>query len=335
MAQVPINKKALEWAIRSSDIPADRVDEYFKFPPGTVNNWIVGSDKPNQTQFNSLKAKLKRPAAIFFMADPPPTAESRVEFRVAIGETDRTMPPKARHFIRDSIRVQSFIKEIMQELGYKLKDFPDNSTNEHPEDVAQHIRDTYFDVSIDKQMSWSTETNAFRQWRSLVEQLGILVFLYPIGKNPDTKDKEVDFKNSVRGFSNATEHPPVIGISSSWSSSVRIYTLFHELGHILTRTSSACAEVYDKALKHEAKDQIERWCESFAASFLMPRQEFIDLNKEIYFRNSIKRAGSIANRLFVSRKAALNSINRNRKCKLGRLCVTKFELRSETHIRTI
>jgi hypothetical protein len=40
--------------------------------------------------------------------------------------------------------------------------------------------------------------------------------------------------------------------------------LFHELGHVLTRTTSACAESWTRS------ERVERWCEAFSAALLMP-----------------------------------------------------------------
>lgn len=313
MIQVPISKKALSWAIETSGIPKERIDAYFQFPQGTIDNWIVGKGKPNQTQFNALKAKLKRPAAVFFMEDPPQTSELSVELRSALGKSSRTLLPNERRSIRDAIRMQKFVGALQVDLGYKMESYPDNSTNESPEDVAHHIRKKYFGVSLSTQMSWKTSTNAFRHWRRMTELMGVLVFLYPIGKkdrkltdedsSEDSDDTTAD--DAIRGFSNVSAIPPVIGINTAWSNAVRCYTLFHELGHLLTRTSSACVEVYDDPVKERVSDQIERWCEQFAASFLMPREEFETFNSKIIEPDPIKKAGRIANKLFVSRKASL------------------------------
>lgn len=311
MAQVPINKKALSWAIQSSGIPEDDIDGYCKFAPGTIKDWINGQKQPNKTQFKTLTSKLRRPAAVFFMENPPATSETSVEFRATVGDIKRTMPPKARQSIRDAIRIQRLIKDLNYDLELNIPEYPTNSTNEDAERVADHIREVYFDVSIELQMSWSTDANAFKNWRTLIEKLGILVFLYPIGKNPDlqnddaNQDNELDYVNSVKGFSNTLVLPPVVGVNTYWNYSVRSYTLFHELGHILTRTSSACTESSSKVQNLLKKDRIERWCESFAAAFLMPRQEFLKINNNINFKDPITRAGSIAKKLFVSRKAAL------------------------------
>lgn len=59
----------------------------------------------------------------------------------------------------------------------------------------------------------------------------------------------------------------MVAVNTAWNESARIFTLFHELAHLITRTSSACVESIRTAPR---TDPIERWCERFAADVLMP-----------------------------------------------------------------
>ncbi len=290
MALVPISRRALSWAVAESGIPKTSLDTLLRVPIGTVESWIEGDDQPNQSQFKRLKERLRRPAAIFFMETPPATAESAVAMRFGFGATGRARTPKERLVIRDSLRVRDFVSDLRDELGRRQMNVPTYSTNESPERVASAVRQEFFGISVEDQMSWKTPTEAFRKWRSLIERMDILVFLYPIGED------------SARGFSFATQPPPVIGVSSTWDATVRVYTLFHELGHILTRTNSSCVE---DLVKGVSIDPIERWCENFAASFLMPRPEIEKLTSQNQATDPIASATRIANKLFVSRKSAL------------------------------
>lgn len=308
MTLVPISKHALSWAIETSGIPKENLDEYFKFPNGTIEDWISGKKQPNITEFKRLASRFKRPDAVFFMDSPPPTSELAVELRSSGGVKKQNLSPTARHAIRDAVRVKKFIGDIQEDLGVRRHSYPNYSSNEDPEIIADKIRREFFGVSFDTQMSWQSASVAFRNWRVLVEKMEILVFLYPIGIQRHEKkilDEVKAEKELIRGFSLVTGTPPAIGVSTTWNAAVRSYTLFHELGHILTRTSSACAEVYDKTSNHDTSDYIERWCEKFAASFLMPKQDFVEFNNSIHEPDPIKRAGKIASKLSVSRKAAL------------------------------
>ena len=266
------------------------LEERLKVPGETIDGWLVGDGQPNMTQFKRLKAILKRPAAIFFMDTPPIPTESSVAMRFAFGATDRSRSPEERLAIRNASRIQKFVGSIQADLGRRFEELPSASTNEDPEHVAGALRSEYFGVPIEEQMSWNSPAGAFRHWRALIEDAGVLVFLYSLGER------------SARGFSFAAEPPPVIGVSTTWHPSVRVYTLFHELGHLVTRTSSCCVE---GAVERPTEDPTERWCETFAAAFLMPRQDMRTLIGHRASGDPISTAAWLANRLHVSRKSAL------------------------------
>src|SRR5207344_1041034 len=89
------------------------------------------------------------------------------------------------------------------------------------------------------------------------ESKGILAFQFPMGSD------------SCRGFSLWDETAPAVAVNTAWNPAARSFTLLHELGHLVTRTSSACLEGWGRRRENEG-DQHERWCESFAASVLAP-----------------------------------------------------------------
>jgi Zn-dependent peptidase ImmA (M78 family) len=58
----------------------------------------------------------------------------------------------------------------------------------------------------------------------------------------------------------------------------RIFTMFHEYAHLVRRSASYCA--VDSA----DTESTERWCDHFAAAFLMPRDEMLRLKDERAYR---------------------------------------------------
>ena len=71
------------------------------------------------------------------------------------------------------------------------------------------------------QIKWKDEEEAFNQWREAIEQSGIFIF----------KDSFKD--ENVSGFCLHHDKFPLIYINSSNSKSRQIFTIFHELAHIL------------------------------------------------------------------------------------------------------
>lgn len=94
----------------------------------------------------------------------------------------------------------------------------------------------------------------------------MLVFVFPLGEQ------------SARGFSLWDGDAPLIAVNSAWNYPARVYTLFHEYGHLLTRTNSVCVERGPKVSR--PTDPAERWCEEFAAAALLPWSAVAALLKE-------------------------------------------------------
>ncbi len=60
----------------------------------------------------------------------------------------------------------------------------------------------------------------------------------------------------------------MIILNTAYNQAARIYTLFHELAHVVSGTASACG--HSLAAPNSKADQTERWCERVAAEALLP-----------------------------------------------------------------
>jgi Zn-dependent peptidase ImmA (M78 family) len=148
---------------------------------------------------------------------------------------------------------------------------------------------------LTEQKRWATATIAFDEWRSALERAGHLVFLFSLGKD------------SCRGFSLWDDFAPVVAVNTAWNEPARIFTLFHEMGHLITRTSSACVESVRTSSK---TDPVERWCERFAAHVLMPTRDLeAALQRYGWSANAhitdLSVASRVASRYKVSLRAAV------------------------------
>ena len=147
------------------------------------------------------------------------------------------------------------------ELAWDRPSLPTLTLDDDPESAADRLR-TRLDVPARVQLKWPSSAAAFDEWRRRVESLGVFVFLYPMGRD------------ACRGFSVWEERAPLVAVNTAWSEEARIFTLFHELGHLLTRTNSACLESPSRrASRQDAWDSVERWCERFGAAVLLPADE--------------------------------------------------------------
>jgi Zn-dependent peptidase ImmA (M78 family) len=143
-------------------------------------------------------------------------------------------------------------------LGATDPQLPQITISTDAEQSALKARE-FLGVSTEQQSKWISNSAALKEWRDAFEESGILVFLMSMGAK------------SARGFSIWDETAPLIAVNTYWNPAARIYTLFHELGHLLTRTSSICAG-YGVGKNSSSDTGIERWCEQFGAAALMPKE---------------------------------------------------------------
>src|SRR5208337_4395004 len=101
--------------------------------------------------------------------------------------------------------------------------FPDN-----PETVGLKIRDL-LGISLEDQLEWSTDYQAFNWWRAAIERNGVLVF-----QCSGIKTEE------MRGFSITLFPMPVIGLNIKDAPKGRIFSLLHEFTHIMLGESGIC-----------------------------------------------------------------------------------------------
>jgi Zn-dependent peptidase ImmA (M78 family) len=187
---------------------------------------------------------------------PPEARPITVEFRHPVGGRRELNASERRH-LRRAGRIQDTLSWIAGELGIEPPKTPSGSISNDPATVATETR-RLLGVATTDQTAWPSSAIAFDHWRTAIEDAGHIVLLFSIGKG------------SCRGFSSWDPRVPIIAVNTAWNEEARIFTLFHELGHLITRTSSACVESMRKS---DQGDPVERWCERFAAEVLMPKAD--------------------------------------------------------------
>ena len=290
---IPITPEVLRWVLGESGFGLEEVAAHLKVSVEDLQDWQFGRSAPGFTQLKKLAAKVHRPVATFLLPRPPRREGPVVEFRHPPGTEHRTLSPVERRYIRRASRLQRILAWISGELNEPRTRIVTTRIEEPPASAALATR-AQLNIAESDQLRWLSTSAAFDEWRARLEELGILVFLFPLGKK------------SCRGFSLWNERAPVIAVNTAWNDAARIFTLFHELGHLVTRTNSACTE---GVVAHSQNvDSVERWCERFAAEVLMPKDL---ITAEIRQRFGSKAAFSdvqevawLAHRLKTSLRAA-------------------------------
>jgi Zn-dependent peptidase ImmA (M78 family)/transcriptional regulator with XRE-family HTH domain len=299
----PATQSVIAWAIRESGYSLSAIATMLGLPESEIEGWTKGK-RPELSKLQAFAKALERPLAAFFLPAPPASSGPAVKFRSAIVAKARPLFPEERLRIREAERIQQIVSWIARDLGVGAPEVPLHTIDDDPDNVARAIR-RRLQVSVEAQLSWSSASEALRAWREAVEGLGVIVLMFSMGEE------------FCRGFSIWDDVAPVIAINTAWLPEARVFTLFHELAHLATRTNSACAQG-DAPRSSNAGDRHERWCDRVAAAILLPSDALDDALREIVSTSRSKTTdlaaiGRVAARFRVSRRAAaLRLIERDR-----------------------
>lgn len=251
---VPITGSVLRWAREEVGLTEVALAEAIKVEPGDVVAWENGEASPSKGTFTKIVEVLKRPSAVFFLPEPPFASGLPTSLRNAPGLGSHKLDQAEVRQIRWARRLQDVVGWALREAGEPAVDIAPYSLDDDPLEVAAAER-LSTDVTAAEQLEWDNASEAFRVWRGVLEARGILVLQLSIGKG------------NVRGFSAWDDYAPLVAVNTSYHPTARIFTLFHELGHLLTGTDAACLRFI---LPTDRDSKLERWCERFAAGFLIP-----------------------------------------------------------------
>ena len=246
MAQVPINPEVLRWAIKTSGVTAQDLTTITGRSKDVVDGWLTGDKKPLKGDVDSFAKRLGRSNQFFLLPRPPASAPSVALFRSAVVGKPRDETDEL-NAVRSAQRLQRVA--TWAEPAQRAIEFPRMSKS--PQKSAARFQDA-LGWNIDFQIKATSKSALFKKLRSHVEDLGIIVLLQAIG---------VD---NCRGFSLPDSRAPLILVNKSYDlASLRTYTLLHELAHLASGDARIC---------HTSDSRAERWCDEFAAAFLLPEQ---------------------------------------------------------------
>lgn len=186
-------------------------------------------------------------------------------FRTLTAQDFAAIPRTVRTFLRRGQAMQINLAELNDGknpaerlITRDLEFSPDTSLDK----IAAEVR-KYLGISIEEQASWKSTEQALEVWRDVFAQVGVFVF------------KDAFRANGYFGFCLYDDEFPIIYVNNSCSKSRQIFTMFHELGHLLFHTSGIDV-VSDEFINHLSDDnrKIEIICNGLASHVLVPQDEF-------------------------------------------------------------
>jgi len=265
----PINPVILQWARATAGLSIEDVVQKLKrkkITVDTVTAWENGEAFPDYIQLERLAYEIyKRPLALFFFPEPPVEETPQQAFRTLPESEIQRLSPRMRFLLRRARAMQINLEELyggvnpaerqlVRDLEFAL-DAP-------VADLARAVRE-FLRIELDEQMQWRSSDAAFKAWRLALEDCGVFVF------------KDAFKEEIISGFCLHDSRFPLIYVNNSKAATHQIFTLFHELAHLLSGTGGIDTpdETYIRALVGRNR-QIEILCNRFAAAFLVPEADF-------------------------------------------------------------
>lgn len=292
---LPVRPAVFRWLRESAGYTIEEVAELIRMNPDELRK-LEAQDDEIPLPLSSIKRLAKeyrRQVACFFLPDVPED-EKGIRLTYYRMTPEQVLKPvelepgseyaKAINLAYRRARYyQSLLKELMEIEDYSSStatiatteaiEVPEYSLDEDPENIGLKERmRLMMEEGIRRPNLMKGKKSVLKRLRTiLAKRFMIYVFQF---------DLPLDM---IRGFS-ITDKPYMIVINRNDTSTGKIFTLLHEYAHILTRSVSrnvVCSNMEamnstDTAdnSRHIARN-IEVWCNRFAASFLMDREDIL------------------------------------------------------------
>ena len=297
---VEVVPEVLSWLRTSSGWEIEEVARRLGRTVEVVRDLESGKRSPTMRQLHILSEIYKRPIASFFLSKPKNEIPMPKDYRFLPNKTNK-FNHKTILAIRRTRGLQTLSKVLSLNIDYTTNaEIKKAKSTDNFEFIASEYR-KILKLDIEKQRMFRDAYKMLGYLRDILEDYNILVFQFsmPI--------------EDARGFALADETPNIIVINSKDSIEARLFTLMHELGHIIL--GETVIDIPEEAL--EARNKIEAWCNSFSSSFLLPNSASIDLfnrNKnnltETDTLNTISKRYKVSKAVLLVKMVNLNYISR-------------------------
>lgn len=255
---IEVNHSVLVWARESLAITRNQVSEKTGISFKRLIQLEEGEKQPTLGELKDLSKIYKRTLSTLLLKEPPKEKQLPIDRRTIDSKELGSFHEKTIMAIRKARALAQSLVELKQELNLSIPKFSLTAlSSENPKEVAVKIRNY---LNLDELRGITNINLALEAYIEKIESLGIAVFQLSL-----SQDK-------LRGFSIVDDIMPIIGIRRGEEQPhSKIFTLFHELGHILLKEGGLCD------LNEISSIEIEKWCNAFAAELLIPEKELLQM----------------------------------------------------------
>lgn len=263
LQRLEINPEILEWARERSGYDIESAAAKLDIPVSTLQAIESGASYPTAAQLRRAFATYRlSPAVAFLDAVPASGFDAPRDFRSLPESSAKTFPPELRAEV-DRVRGQVRFMHELEELGVARSLFRNPELQTEwlgVESFASEIRHWLGMPTADLTAATGDSRLTLAAWVAAIERKGILV----------SQVSGIPLE-TMRGFCIADSRFPMIVLNGADSYAPRLFTLLHELVHLLQGDEAVCGSPV-------SDDRVEQVCNSVAAATLIPREALLQFD---------------------------------------------------------
>jgi Zn-dependent peptidase ImmA (M78 family) len=279
----------LSWARKRAGFPTvESAAAALKLDEAKIEDWEQGKGTPSFSQLERLAQTYKHPMMVFYLEEPPKGFAVVKDFRVAGGAGVGAFSPALAAAIKSAQERQAWASSYLQSEGSeKVKFVGSQTVSDDARKVGDALR-KLLRVPLEEQVRVARDNEAFSLWRRRIEDAGVFVF----------SASRIDV-SEMRGCALTDDYAPTVVVNSKDSYTARVFTLMHEMAHILIGSTSLSGAIDAESLFDGGKT--ERFCNSVAAESLVPVDDFRSLVPASWKQKTDDVLRTLSRRYWVSR----------------------------------
>jgi Zn-dependent peptidase ImmA (M78 family) len=255
----------LTWARESLGMSIGMAAERLHMAVDRLRAWESGDpeQRPTVAQVEKLAKVYDRPVSMLYLPQPPDEADFPADFRFTQEAEEEGLSPDLRKIIRRVRTLREAAVNLAEEVGEVGERFPAITMRARLDDDAEAMglaARRWLGIGDEPHTNLQDAEAAFAHWRTAMEDRGVLVFMSLDGMPVTT----------FRGFALVEERAPAIAINNKDEKPARLFTLLHELGHIVLGRDGICGDLTEIPTDEREEARIEVWCNRFAGAALVP-----------------------------------------------------------------
>lgn len=253
-----VTPSVLQWARNLDQITPEEIAKKLKVDIATITAWENGTETPTLVQAKKLAKQYRIPFAYLYLPDTPQRTKrlDKVDYRTFGNWGDVDMSRELRWFLRDIEERRDAMIDLYASSDLIPQPFTFQLSHGIPDETFATELRSFIGLTNDEQIKFRKPEVALSFCIAKLEQKDFLVF-----QAAQIRPEE------MRGLSVAYDTLPIIALNRKDEPSARLFTLIHELVHLVTKTSGICNDMSQSENQQYA---IELFCNRIAGLTLVP-----------------------------------------------------------------